>query len=351
MRKNFKNKLKFNDMIGKYKNPDNTINNIITSVNMLINPKNFKNSNIQKFYKNNYSEKGKNILGNYQKGTLNKISHKTDFNKRKNNSLKDILNNRLKENTKKSPVNYKKDSSLFEYGNISEKNSFYNTYSKNNYKSGTSEFFNINKNFKNNFLKEKSFAGNTEKRTLFKNGKNYVSPASYFFKKAHNYILPSENKKETVGIKKIITGSHTKKSPSFSLINSDKREQALSENTISIRDFNNSISGFNKTEKDFTIKKNITGLKSTVNPAGLFYKIKNNDFNEESKNLKFKKFREDSYSKSQVQPSNNSFTISPNINVEIKPQNPAADFNKIWTEIGNRLNSEINSSVNGFHMW
>lgn len=50
-------------------------------------------------------------------------------------------------------------------------------------------------------------------------------------------------------------------------------------------------------------------------------------------------------------PKNNSnINISPNINVELKPQNNTlSDFNKIWTEIGNRLNSELNSSANGFH--
>ena len=57
---NKKNKLKFSDMMNKIKNYDNITNNLITNVNMLINPKNFKNSNIKKFYKNISDEKEKN---------------------------------------------------------------------------------------------------------------------------------------------------------------------------------------------------------------------------------------------------------------------------------------------------
>ncbi len=41
--------------------------------------------------------------------------------------------------------------------------------------------------------------------------------------------------------------------------------------------------------------------------------------------------------------------ISPNISVEVNQKNGFSDFNKIWQEIGNRLNSEINSSASGFH--
>ena len=46
---------------------------------------------------------------------------------------------------------------------------------------------------------------------------------------------------------------------------------------------------------------------------------------------------------------NPNINISPNINVEINPQNTFNDFNKIWAEIGNRLNSELNSSANGVY--
>jgi len=47
--------------------------------------------------------------------------------------------------------------------------------------------------------------------------------------------------------------------------------------------------------------------------------------------------------------SSGNINISPNINIDIKPQDTISDFNKLWSEIGERLNSELNSSAKGIH--
>ena len=70
-------------MMNKIKNYDNITNNLITNVNMLINPKNFKNSNIKKFYKNISDEKEKNITSNNTiKNFKNNIDEKNFFSKK-----------------------------------------------------------------------------------------------------------------------------------------------------------------------------------------------------------------------------------------------------------------------------
>ena len=41
----------------------------------------------------------------------------------------------------------------------------------------------------------------------------------------------------------------------------------------------------------------------------------------------------------------NNVNIAPNINVEVNNNGSNIDFNKIWTDIGNRLNAQLNASI------
>ena len=117
---NKKNKLKFSDMMNKIKNYDNITNNLITNVNMLINPKNFKNSNIKKFYKNISDEKEKNITSNNTiKNFKNNIDEKNFFSKKENPILKNIFNNKI--TSEKFSGNYTKDNNFSKHKSFPQK--------------------------------------------------------------------------------------------------------------------------------------------------------------------------------------------------------------------------------------
>ncbi len=100
--------------------------------------------------------------------------------------------------------------------------------------------------------------------------------------------------------------------------------------------------------------------KSLKNTGKKLFNIPSASFNlkpreEEKNNNNFKGFKtgEKNYSfggdKNISEKTAGGINISPNINVEINQKNSLQDFNKIWEEIGSRLNSEISASVNGYH--
>ena len=374
---NKKNKLKFSDMMNKIKNYDNITNNLITNVNMLINPKNFKNSNIKKFYKNISDEKEKNITSNNTiKNFKNNIDEKNFFSKKENPILKNIFNKKItsekfsgnytkdnnfskhksfpqkKINQNQGKINYdnlKKSSVLSNYPLFrtdynkehSDKSSFFKTYFNDSYINNTSKIFCTNKNLQKGLFKEKILQDklilpekNNTDNIIYKTALIHT-----VYEKLNNTKLYEKAKDKNTQTNTLLkTGNYQNFKENFYSSGIKDTKKAFIK-TAGVHNYSNG-----KIFNEFIPKKSgFNNLEKNI------HKINNGIFpDEDIKNFGFKKMKDDlSFHLSGK--SSDSVTVSPNINIEIKPQNPAADFNKIWSEIGDRLNSEINSSVNGFH--
>lgn len=245
-----KNKKKFNEMINKLKNSENTVNRITTNVSMLVNPKNTSVSNVNKLYKNITKKLiPKNSQNKLQKADKKAVSAIAPA------PVSKIITNTSSPKT-------------------------------------------------SNYAQTFSFSQKEKNAPLSKVVNNYKS-----LSKKTTGVLPSLNQKPLLKNK--------------------------------IRQKSSNI-----------IQKTLSPLKKPLeiasNPA---YKNRPKSkalpFENKKSFAPLKNLRENINVKTPKNSSN--INISPNINVELKPQNTLSDFNRIWTEIGNRLNSELNSSANGFH--
>lgn len=299
-----KNKIKFSEMLNNMRNSENVINRITTNVNMLVNRKNFSSSNIRKLYKNFFSSNTNNLYKRFFSTELGKF-------------YKNISN-----------VNFNEF-----YKNIS--NPSFSQFYKNVSSSNFNEFY---KNIGySSLLKE-----NSPKKALSLN-ENYFKNT---FSDYHTYtdiLFPDVPSKDFS-----IKGEAVKQENNYPKIfsksfysNSIYKKGGINRNIFNKNNFLKEKSFSNISEK---IKENYSEAK---NQNGLHNRVKNRLYNN-YENMKFN-IKDKAETVSYKHTRGGNISVSPNINVELSPRDTFSDFNKIWLEIGNKLNSELNASAGGIH--
>ncbi len=367
MRGDKKNKIKFSEMLNKIKNSENTVNKITTNVNMLVNPKNLSTSNISKFYKNlstsNISKFYKNLSTSNISNLYNKLSTSNIsnlYNKLSSLSMMNLYKsfsasniNKLYKNFYSSNINkLYKNFLTSRFTDVYKGNS---NFDFNNFYNSEKYLSLVNKNRENKPLRLKeNHLKNIYSQCFLNEGIKILNTAPSVFSTANvssqsdfnknseeNRIFPQSifNRgfvEKNISLKDVFD----KKSMEKTIFPKEVFDKSIvQKNVFPSRIFskNNEIS-FSGIYKKSLFDNNV--LRGNFVTKGL------SSVSEE--NIKFK-FKDIDKTITQYQRESGNINISPNINVELKPQNTITDFNRIWLEIGNRLNSELSSSACGIH--
>jgi len=361
-------------MLNKIKSSENVINKITTNVNMLVNPKNLSTSNISKLYKNLSTS---NISKLYNKfSNLNMMSLYKNFSALSINKLyknffaskiDDVFKNNLNynfnnlynniryldltnEKRKREPLRLRKNHL---------KNLYSQYFSNKNIKflstaTAPSVFSTTNISPQNILEKNISLSEVFDRSSIEKN----IFPQTIFDRNSIEKNVFSQAIFDRNSIEK------KRMSPQINF-NKDSIKKGMSyrnafyKNSIEKRIFPQKIFDRNIIKKNI-LPSRIFSKGGEILSSGIYKKslsdnnilYKNSKYkslsNISEQNIKFKLKDVDGIM-TQCQKESGNINISPNINVELKPQNTITDFNRIWLEIGNRLNSELNSSACGIH--
>ena len=305
-----KNQIKFKEMRNKAKSEANNINQLTANVNMNLNTKKILNSVVNKFNRISKINKNTSVLKKslvYEREVLKKYYSDIIFSSKKADKANVFFENNGQDKLRVKNVSMGKnliekynvlnssknivDFNLNDLNNEKVKsinNDFLNFYDYSDKKSGIYKNFNYNINKENNKRANnnlQSFKSNMKKNFAKANVSDKINKEKSFidFKKIHLHKLP-------------------KLYNEFEILQKNKAYHKFFDDSF--------LPQTNDEKKNFKIKT--LGKNINENPS--------------RNNL-------------------NNVNIAPNINVEVNNNGSNIDFNKIWTDIGNRLNAQLNASI------